>query len=102
MQGSGVIDIGLRGFGEAVCNLHFGFTEDNAGLALTLSLRLLRHGIFQSLRDDNITDLNTLNRDTPGGGALVNDLLQLFVHNGATYQDFRKSHLADDFSQGSL
>ena len=83
-------------------DLHFRFAQDDTGLALAFGLGLATHGVLKLLRDDDVPDLNRLDRDSPRGCTLVDDPLQVGVHFGPPDQDICQSHLPDDFPQSGL
>ncbi len=102
VQGGRVMDVRLGGLSKRVGDLLLRFAQDDACLALALGLRLAGHGVFQVLWDDHIADLDRLHGDAPGGGALVDDLLQLGIHLGPPDQDICQGHLPNDLAQRGL
>ena len=66
MEGCWVLFIRLRSFGKRVGDLLFRFAQDYARLSFAPRLRLPRHGVFQVLWNDNISDLDRLHGNPQG------------------------------------
>ena len=102
MERSWTVGVGLASLQEALRDLLLRLAEDDACLALTLGLRLARHGVLQLLRNNDVADFDTLHRDSPRFCSGVNDLLQLAVNHVPPDQDVCQILLADDVAQRGL
>src|SRR4051812_44230719 len=67
LQGGGVVGINLGGLNELARDLGFSRSKDHTGLLLALRLGLARHGILQSDRDRDVSDLHRPDRHAPIG-----------------------------------
>ena len=73
-----------------------------ARLTLALGLRLARHGVFQSLRNFHVANLDRLHRDAPRIRLLIENALQ-FAPQGFAFGDhLRQFVAADRFAQCGL
>src|SRR3954452_21398339 len=77
-------------------------SADHAGLLLALRLGLARHGVLQSDRDRDVTDLHRPNRHAPIGCLLSNNLAQVVVSRPAIRQQRREHGGADHLAQRGL
>ena len=77
MECGRIAGIGLRSLAELLRNLTLRVAPDDAGLMLTLGLRLHRHRILKRWRNEHVLDLNRNDIDAPGFGPRIDDLLQI-------------------------
>ena len=99
---AGVVVVDASCLGELFGDLHFCVAENDAGLPLALGLRLLGHRIFKRLRNANVANLDGLHGDSPRGGLLVEDLLQLVAECLALGDHLGELMAADGFAKGGL
>ena len=102
MEGALVVVVDARGLGELLGDLNLGFPQDDACLTLTLCLGLLRHGVFECLRDAHVAHFHGLDGDAPGCCLLVEDLLELATEGLALGDHLSKLVTADGLAQGGL
>ena len=74
-------------------------------MCASFSLRgrgLAGHGARQRLGDDHVAHLDGLDRDAPGVGSLVDELLELRLDLFAAAQEHRQRRAADDVAERGL
>src|SRR5208282_4596024 len=90
------------GLHEAVGDLAFGLTQNDASLTLALSLRLPGHGIFQTGGNFYVANLDRLHHDAPRVRLLIENALQLAAESFALGDHLREFVAADRLAQRGL
>ena len=94
-----VVLVRLGGLGKQVGDLDLGLAEDDPRLLLPRGLGLARHGVLQRLGDDHVAHLDRLDRDAPGIGPLVDELLELRLDLLAAAEEHGQRRAADDVAE---